>query len=275
MSDAQLDELLDLAKPKLDPNRQKSLRRAVSLTLKSNRPSWWTLFRSNAPKSRTAAISLLVVGCCLLMLAGSGWLATPNPHQTGPVAVEGTSESDASSSSKVLSGSELARLYPPIISVSRADAKLRPLVPPPQKSARDLSMSSQSQIESSLLLIAGSDFGLMLVDHFANELDKATPSVATNRMALLNSRVRRSQKTKGLLKLKQQNERLQLLRQQLEIYLADAVERLPEQQATSAFRILCRVGSQASLPLILRYRNIETTQPDARSLVETASFGNE
>ena len=36
-----------------------------------------------------------------------------------------------------------------------------------------------------------------------------------------------------------------------------------KQQATSAFRILCRVGSQFSLPLILKYRNIEATQTDA------------
>ena len=117
-------------------------------------------------------------------------------------------------------------------------------------------------MEASLLSIAGTDSGLMLVDQFADDLDKATTDIAANRAALLNSLMSRSEKQRYFLKLERQDERLRFARRQLESYLADAVERLPMQQATSAFRILCRVGSESSLPVFLKYRNIEATQLD-------------
>ena len=277
MSDARLDELLDLAKPKLDPARQKTLRRTVGQTLKSNRPRWWMLFQSD---SRRSSISLLVVGSCLLMLVGLSWLAAPNANRVEPVVDAGTSEPDASFGSRTLSGSELARRYPPIISRSVAKNKshkagasktlqqrveFRPstLVTLIQKRNCDLSNALASEIETLLLTIAGTDVGLVLVDQFAKELDKAAANVASNQATLLDSRIRRSKKMEGLLELEQQTEQLRFVRQQLESYLVGAVERLPKQQATSAFRILCRVGSQSSLPLILKYRSIEATQPDA------------
>ena len=123
MSDARLDELLDLAKPKLESSRQKALRRTVGQTLISNRPSWWSLFQSNASNSRPTVVSLLVVGCCLLTLAGLSWLAAPNTDRTPPVAVAVTTGSNAFVKSTTLSGSELAKLYPPIISRSKARVK--------------------------------------------------------------------------------------------------------------------------------------------------------
>ena len=280
MSDARLDELLDLAKPKLDSSRQKALRRNVGQTLKSNRPRWWMLFQSNNPDSRPSAIGLLVLGSCLLMLVGLGWLAVPNSNRTDPVTIAKAPESDASFHPKTLSGSELARLYPPIISRSKSKARPhragvseahRQVVlgnhpshsPTTRKPVQSLSSPSLFKFETSMLTIAGSDYGLVLVDQFTSGLDQAAANIATKRAALLNSRVRRSKKAQGLAKLKQQDERIQYSRQQLESFLAGAVERLPKQQAASAFRILCRVGSESSLPLILKYRNIEATQADA------------
>ncbi|MDB2685662.1 hypothetical protein N9Y42_00425 [Mariniblastus sp.] len=286
MSDARLDELLDLAKPKLDLVRQKALRRTVEQTLKSNRPSWWAFFRSYVSEPRPTAIRLLIVGCCLLMLVGLSWLASPNSSRTKPATVAGNSESDAIATPPTLSGSELAKLYPPIISSSTtktksnqaskqpsAKALLSKSVTRAQKSNDHLSFTLSPQIENSLLLIAGTDAGLMLVDQFADSLDNAAAKVATNRAALLNSRVRRSEKARSLVELKQQDDRLRFARQRLETYLIDAVERLPQQQATSAFRILCRVGSKSSLPVVLKYRNIEATQADAALAISRMADG--
>ena len=103
----------------------------------------------------------------------------------------------------------------------------------------------------------------MLVDQFTKELDEDAARLAKTRTDLLNSRFRRSKKESGLAELKQQGDQLRFARRQLEIYLTDAIECLPKQQATSAFRILCRVGSESSLPVILKYRNIDSTQADA------------
>ena len=270
MSEAQLDELLDLAKPKLDPTRQKSLRRTVGQALKSSRPGWWRLFQSNALGSRRPVISVLVVSCCLLVLAGLGWLATPSSKRTAPAAVAGTSKSDALPKPLTLSGSELAKLYPPIISRNHAKARSNTAgannairQETAQKHVHDLLNSLPAGIETSLLTIAGTDVGLMLVEEFTDGLDEAAANNATNRAALLNSRVRRSKRVQDLRQLEQQDQHLRFTRLQVESYLANAVERLPKQQATSAFRILCRVGSQSSLPLILKYRNVEVTRADA------------
>ena len=273
MSDARLDELLDLAKPKLDPVRQKALKRTVEQTLKLNRPSWWMLFGFKSSESHRPAFRLLAVGCCLLVMAGLGWLAISKSNPTEPSIVAIALESGSSVKPVMLSGSELANLYPPIISRSTSQTKSNshltaklPLSKPVtrvRKSGFDLSESRSSRTETLLLSIAGTDVGLMLVDQFTIDLDKAAANIAANRATLLNSRVRRSEKAKGLVDLKQQEEQLRFARQQLESYLSDAVERLPKRQATSAFRILCRVGTQSSLPLILKYRNIEATQADA------------
>lgn len=285
MSDARLDELLDLANPKLDPVRQTSLKRTVGKILKSNRPTRWMLFQTNVFVTRPAAIVSLVLTSFLVVLVGLGWFANPDSNRPTRVADFGTSELDALPSPKMLSGSELARRYPPIFSTSSSvrsnsnnssslgpnktsqqqNANFRPstFVALSRKRVLDLSDSVVSQIETTLLTIAGTDSGLMLLGRFANELDHAAGKVATDQRALPHSNARRSRKAEGLLELEQPNMRLRFARHQLESYLADAVERLPDEQATLAFRVLCRIGSKSSLPMILKYRNVTSTKTDA------------
>lgn len=273
MSDARLDELLDLAQPTLDPKRQKTIHRQVEETLESSRSHtpeepWANWISSglldllvSSRRSRSARLRLAIAVCGSMLLVWTGWSMLPTANSVDHVA-KNTTNNDYRITDTVKANEP--KVYPPIIfqtpattapRIAAVVSQRRPIFKPDAEVLR----TTLQRVETTLLKTAGSKIGLSFVERWSSHMEQSAVDLQTSLAAQSGSRYHRRQSKEIQNRLRQ----IEATRRRLDAYLTDCLTRLPKDQATDAFRILCRVGSQRSLPVILEHWNYPPTKPDA------------
>ena len=282
ISDAQLDELLDLAQPTLDPKRQQLAHQQVAEILETSRgdisEERWTklagghllgLLIANW-RSNPARLRLAIAVCGSILLAWVGWSIFP----TAPTAVQVVENASIHDGEKTKTKkADTPKTYPPITSqkpITKANRK-DTLIASQQHAisifkkpnAIPLRITIQ-KFEATLLKTAGSKFGLFFAEQFSSGLEQSAIALQTSLVVESGLRPKRRRVKEVQNRLQQ----IETVQREIEFYLTACLTRLPKEQATDAFRILCRVGSQRSLPTILQHWNHAPTQSDAVKAVK-------
>ncbi len=282
ISDARLDELLDLAQPTLDPKRQKLAHQQVAEILETSRgdicDERWArlaggrllgLLASNW-RSNPARLQLAIVVCGSILLAWIGWLMLP----TAPTAVQ-IVENASSHGSKNPEAKKASnpKTYPPIISqkpttkASRKDnsiASQQSSIPILEKFDTIASQFTIQKHEATILKAAGSKFGLFMAERFSSGLEQTASGLQISLVVQSGSRSKR----RRVKEIQNRLQQIESVQREIESYLTACLTRLPEEQATDAFRILCRVGSQRSLQTVLQHWDHAPTHYDAVKAVK-------
>ena len=252
VSDERLDELLRLAEPRIDRRRSRRLRKFVGSRLRDGYGFGWFKQR---PVVATAIIA------CLLAFASLGWLP-----KTGPTISQNDAPEIQQSGVEVI-GADVTQADQPRDIPRRGNNETAKLMKRPSQAARRSPRRRETDrfhdaaainriVTENVVTLASHEVCLAMIEAGAVVLERAEYEAALNPA---NHRVR-----SGLVDQEHVRQLASLVstRHQIEAVLTKNLRHPRRDVAISSFRVLCRVGSRRSLPVILRHWDQREVQPD-------------